>query len=320
TAWGCAWLDLEERGVRIDGVVADGAEGLRAGARAAGLPEPRLDHWHTLRDLGRIARVLEHTAYRQMAAAERAERASVEATYRATHGRGARRGRPLGGATDPATVRAAVQAAEEAMARADGTAGVLATVRAVLRPVDAVSGQVGTRDAVASDLRMAAARLREWGGRATEAATLLEARVRPHGLSRRPRPRARRPPCRAPGGHRPLYCVGVAASAGVGTPGRRYGGGVAGRGGRRALGLGRARRGGARLGHGREPQQRPGRPPGCPSRLALAYPGRLARLSQPSGLPARQACRPQPTGSLRLACPALTRRLGLWPPQASNDR
>jgi len=177
TAWGCAWLDLEERGVRIDGVVADGAEGLRAGARAAGLPEPRLDHWHTLRDLGRIARVLEHTAYRQMAAAERAERASAEATDRATHGRGARRGRPLGGATDPATVRAAVQAAEEAMARADGTAAVLATVRAVLRPVDAVSGQVRTHDAVASDLRMAAARLREWGGRATEAATLLEARA-----------------------------------------------------------------------------------------------------------------------------------------------
>jgi len=108
TAWGCAWLDLEERGVRIDGVVADGAEGLRAGAGldrrsgaergqcpwAAGLPEPRLDHWHTLRDLGRIAQVLDHTAYRQLAAAERAERATAEATYRAAHGRGGRRGRP----------------------------------------------------------------------------------------------------------------------------------------------------------------------------------------------------------------------------------
>jgi len=48
TAWGCAWLDLAERGVDIAGVVADGAEGLRAEARAARLPEPRLDHWHTL--------------------------------------------------------------------------------------------------------------------------------------------------------------------------------------------------------------------------------------------------------------------------------
>jgi len=62
TAWGCTWLDLAERGVQIGGVVADGAEGLRAGARAAGVPEPRLDHWHTLRDLGRIERVLEAEA------------------------------------------------------------------------------------------------------------------------------------------------------------------------------------------------------------------------------------------------------------------
>ncbi len=177
TAWGCAWLDLEERGVEVDGVVADGAEGLRAGARAAGLPEPRLDHWHTLRDLGRIAHVLETEAYRRLAAAERAKRATTEAAYRAAHGRGGRRGRPLGGATDPATVRAVVQAAAEAMARADGTAAVLATVREALRPVDPASGQVRTRDAVAGDLRVAAARLRELGGRATEAATLVEARV-----------------------------------------------------------------------------------------------------------------------------------------------
>ena len=191
TAWGCAWLDLEERGVRIDGVVADGAEGLRAGAGldrrsaaergqcpwAAGVPEPRLDHWHTLRDLGRVARVLEHSAYRHSAAAERAERATAEAAYRATHGRGARRGRPLGGAIDPATMRAAAQATEEAMARADGVAWVLAALRDALRPVDPATGRVRTRDAVAGNLRAAAALLRERGRRATEAATLLEQRV-----------------------------------------------------------------------------------------------------------------------------------------------
>src|SRR5207249_7860151 len=40
TAWGCTWLELTQRGVGIDGVVADGADGLRAGARggAAGAP------------------------------------------------------------------------------------------------------------------------------------------------------------------------------------------------------------------------------------------------------------------------------------------
>jgi len=63
------------------------------------------------------------------------------------------------------------------MARADGTAAVLTTVRAALRPVDAISGQVRTRDAVADDVRAAAARLRDLGGRATEAAILLDTRM-----------------------------------------------------------------------------------------------------------------------------------------------
>ncbi len=119
--------------------------------------------------LGRSAHGLETEAERRLAAAERAKRATAEAAYRAAYGRGARRGRPLGGATDPATVRAVVQAAAEAMARADGTAAVLATVREALRPVDPASGQVRTREAVAGELRAAAARLRALGGRATEA-------------------------------------------------------------------------------------------------------------------------------------------------------
>jgi len=62
TAGGCTWLDLAERGGQVGGVVADGAEGRRAGARAAGVPEPRLDHWHTLRDRGRSERVREAEA------------------------------------------------------------------------------------------------------------------------------------------------------------------------------------------------------------------------------------------------------------------
>ncbi len=49
----------------------------------------------------------------------------------------------------------AAQAAAEAMARFDGTSEVLATVREALRPVDAASGQVRTRDAVDDDLRAA---------------------------------------------------------------------------------------------------------------------------------------------------------------------
>jgi hypothetical protein len=276
TAWGCAWLDLEERGVRIDGVVADGAEGLRAGAGldrrsaaergqcpwAAGVPGPRLDHWHTLRDLGRVARVLEHSAYRHSAAAERAERATAEAAYRATHGRGARRGRPLGGAIDPATMRAAAQATEEAMARADGVAWVLAALRDALRPVDPATGRVRTRDAVAGDLRAAAALLRELGGaRHGGRHPAGAAGRRPDRLPRRPGPRARRPPRRALPGGRRVRGLGLAPSAGARAAPRRRRGSLARQPGRRALGLGRPRRSRARLGHGREPQQRPGRPP-----------------------------------------------------------
>ncbi len=177
TAWGCTWLDLAERGVQIGGVVADGAEGLRAGARAAGVPEPRLDHWHTLRDLGRIERVLEAEAYRRMEEAERAERAVAAEEHRRRHGRRPRRGRPLRAATDAASVQAAIAAAEEAMARADGAATVLAAVREALRPVVAADGRVRTAAEVGGDLETAADLLRAAGGRATEAATLLEHRA-----------------------------------------------------------------------------------------------------------------------------------------------
>jgi hypothetical protein len=47
TSWGCPYLDLAARGVTLGSLTADGARGLAAGAEAAGLPAPRLDHWHT---------------------------------------------------------------------------------------------------------------------------------------------------------------------------------------------------------------------------------------------------------------------------------
>lgn len=177
TAWGCTFLDLAAHGGPVRSVVADGAEGLRAGALAAGLPEPRLDHWHTLRDLGRIARGLEAEAYRRMETAERTRRAAEAEAYRVAHGRRPRRGRPLHAANDPASVQATAQAAVAAITRADDAAWVLSVVRDVLRPVDPRSGQVRRAAAVAADLHTAAALLRESGGRATAAATLLDARA-----------------------------------------------------------------------------------------------------------------------------------------------
>lgn len=177
TAWGCTMLDLLAQGVTISSAVSDGAEGLRAGLRAAGLSEPRLDHWHTLRDLGRLGRSLEAEAYRRLDEAERAQRAAAAETYRLAHGHRAGRGRPLKVASDPLSVQRAIQESAEAMRRADGVAIVLAAVRETLRPVDARSGRPHRPQESKADLEAAAVLLRELGGRAVEVARILEQRA-----------------------------------------------------------------------------------------------------------------------------------------------
>jgi hypothetical protein len=177
TAWGCTLLDLIDPGVTIAHLTADGALGMRAGARAVGLAEPHLDHWHTLRDLGRLAQVLEHTAYRSLARAERTQQAAAAEAYRRAHGRRPQRGRPLQAASDPASVQQATAEEEEAVRRADGVAIVLAAVREILPPVDRTSGRLHRSDGVRADLGAAVALLRDLGGRATEAASLLEHRA-----------------------------------------------------------------------------------------------------------------------------------------------
>ncbi|HEX5504445.1 MAG TPA: hypothetical protein VFW96_17610 [Thermomicrobiales bacterium] len=176
TSWGCTVLDVVARGTTLAGLTADGAEGLRAGARAAGLAEPALDHWHTLRDLGRTRQVLDNQAYRALGVADRGQRAAAAEAQRQQHGHRPGRGRPLKAATDPASVAAAAQGAAVAVQRADDTAVVLATVRECLRPLDPRTGSVRAPAAVAADLAAAAALLREVGGRALDAAALLEHR------------------------------------------------------------------------------------------------------------------------------------------------
>jgi len=177
TAWGCTLLDLAEAGVRIDRLSADGAGGLRAGVREVGGAEPHLDHWHTLRDLGRIVPVLEHTAYRHLAHAERVQQAAAAEAHRQIHGRRPRRGRPLKEATDPLSVAQAIQESDEAIQRADGAALIQAAVREALHPWDWRRERLRTAAAMRADLGAAAALLREVGGRANEAARLLEERA-----------------------------------------------------------------------------------------------------------------------------------------------
>jgi hypothetical protein len=177
TAWGCTLLDLTARGVAVGSVTADGADGLRAGLRAAGLPAPRPDHWHTLRELGRPVQWLEHEAYRRLEAADRSQRAAAADAYRRQHQRRPRPGRPLKAATDPASVQAAIEAADAAVRRADGAATLLTMVREGLRPLDAATGRVRRPAAGRADLTAAAVLLGELGGRAVDAATLLARRA-----------------------------------------------------------------------------------------------------------------------------------------------
>jgi hypothetical protein len=82
TSWGCALLEVVARGTTLASLTADGAEGLRAGARAAGLAAPALDHWHTLRELERTRQLLEHQAYRALRAADRSARAAAAEAHR----------------------------------------------------------------------------------------------------------------------------------------------------------------------------------------------------------------------------------------------
>ncbi len=135
TTWGLTWLELlEERRVKeVSGVVADGARGLRAGLReAAQGMEASLDHWHTLRDLGRIERSLEKKAYERLETLERARSEAQALRHQLHHGRRPKPGRPKRVATDPSSMQAAKSAAEEAVTRYDQTRYVLEVVREVL--------------------------------------------------------------------------------------------------------------------------------------------------------------------------------------------
>jgi hypothetical protein len=176
TTWGCLFLDLAKGGTAIERMTADGGTGLRAGAQAAGLPDPKLDHWHTLRDLGRIGRSLESDADRKLREWEQEEAAVADREYREAHG-ASRRGHPRKRTGDREVEEAAREAAEKALDRAEGTKIVLTMVKEALRPLDVETGRIHGQDEVEGELRAAVGLLREIGGKAGAAASLLAKRI-----------------------------------------------------------------------------------------------------------------------------------------------
>jgi hypothetical protein len=90
TAWGMTLLELLARGIEFHNVVSDGAKGIAAGIREAGLTASHLaDLFHLLRKGHQITRKLEATAYRAMEATEQARLAEQDVRDRTSH-----RGRP----------------------------------------------------------------------------------------------------------------------------------------------------------------------------------------------------------------------------------
>jgi hypothetical protein len=73
--WGVRLLDLKERGLSPDAVVADAGRGLRAGLAAAlpGVP-CRSDVFHALREVHKVVSLLENRAYRAVEARDRLRR------------------------------------------------------------------------------------------------------------------------------------------------------------------------------------------------------------------------------------------------------
>jgi transposase-like protein/nucleotide-binding universal stress UspA family protein len=128
TTWGLVLLDLEERGVQFRDLASDGARGIRAGVREAGLAIPlRPDLFHLLRDAHRVSQTLERQAYRAIREAERARRAEREARAPKR-----RRGRPLK-VTVPLPQAEAQE--QQAMARYDAWTWLLQEVRQALEPL-----------------------------------------------------------------------------------------------------------------------------------------------------------------------------------------
>ncbi len=178
TAWGCTLLDLASRVGPIADLTTDEGNGLRAGAKAAGLSEPRLDHWHSLRELGRVCRALEEDAYRRLRLAERSQKAAAIEAYRAEHqGRRPHVGAPLKAPSDPLSVAKMQAESAQAIWRFDSATIVFAAVAEVLGPIDPRTGRIRHPQEVLTELGAGEALLRELGGLAAHAARVLEERA-----------------------------------------------------------------------------------------------------------------------------------------------
>lgn len=154
-------LDLQARGVQFQDLSSDGATGIRAGVREAGIIVPlRRDLFHLLREATRLGRRLERAAYRAIEVAERVRRAEreVQAAKR-------RQGRPL--KVELSREQAEVKE-QQAITLYDLFTWLVAEVRQALEPIDA-TGQLATAAQARATVEAAAALLQELGDKEVSA-------------------------------------------------------------------------------------------------------------------------------------------------------
>jgi hypothetical protein len=146
--WGVTFLDLEAHGLELHDLVSDGAPGIRAGLREAGLDVPlRPDLFHLIRDAHDVTKRLERRAFKGIETAERVRRAEREANAPTR-----RRGAPL----KVDLTRAEAEAQEEAaLTRFDLWRWLFHEARQALEPI-ASDGCLMKTQAVRATLETAA--------------------------------------------------------------------------------------------------------------------------------------------------------------------
>ena len=148
--WGCS-----NRGVLFHEVAADGALGIKAGMKAAGLKVPqRPDLFHLMQDGTKISQRLERNAYKAMATTIRAWNALDDFTSP-----NSKRGRPRHSKRSLEEAEALEEAAIDAL---DNWRWLLNQLRQALEPITP-SGQIASTDAIRQRAQIITALMQQLG-------------------------------------------------------------------------------------------------------------------------------------------------------------
>lgn len=152
THWGVTFLELEEKGVTFQDVVADGARGIAAGLAATGWElSIQPDLFHILQEAHPISQRLERLAYQAIAAADKSRQVAL-ATQQPR-----RRGRPV---EADLPLDEAEEAESAALTTLDLWLWLLGEIRLALEPITP-TGQIADATLAQETIHIATALLRQ---------------------------------------------------------------------------------------------------------------------------------------------------------------